>query len=165
VTAAVSVVVAIVLAATSIVAADDHGALVALLAVGAVVALTVALVAEAPVVVWVAVVMLGAAGALADAPAPPLFAVGLFAVAEGAYWSFEERFARVEDRGVHRDRLVLLGAIAAASLFLGAAMRLLARDEASRGSGYTVVAAACIVALVLLVVARARFVQRSATRS
>ena len=57
VTASVSVVVAIVLAATSIVAADDHGTLVALLGVGAVVALTVALVAEAPIVVWVAVVM------------------------------------------------------------------------------------------------------------
>ena len=164
-TASVGVVVAIVLAAVSIAAADDHRTLVVLLAVAAVVVLAVGIVSQASILVWAAVAMLGTGGALADAPVPPLFALGLFAVAEAAYWSLEERFARVEDRGVHRDRLLLLGAVATASLFIGAAMRLIARDEASRSSGYTIVAASCIVALLVLVVVRARFVQRTTTRS
>jgi hypothetical protein len=159
----VSALAAIVLVGVSIAAAEDHDRLVLLLSIAALVALVGGLVVEAPVAIFAAVALLGLLGAVADAPAPPLFALGLFAVAESAFWSLEERFARVEDRGVHRDRLVLLGMISTAALFIGAAMRLVARDEAVRSTSYTVVAAVSIVALVVLVVARARFVGRGTT--
>ena len=164
-TASVSVLAAVALTLVSVTAAGDHRSLVVVTGVAGLLARAAGIVIEGPVVVWIAVALLGASGALADAPVPPLFAVGLFAVAEGAYWSHEERFARIEDRGVHRDRMVLLGAIGTVALFVGAAMRLAARDETTREPQYTVVAAVAIVALVLLVVVRARIAQRTTTRS
>lgn len=163
-TAALSVVIAVALAAVSVVAADDHEQLVLASAVAGAVVLGAGLVVASNAGVWLGLALVATAGAAADAPQAPLFAIGLFLLAEAGISSIEERFERHQERGVYNGRLLLLGGVMAASLIVGGVMRLLARTDGDRGSQYTLIAAVGIVLLVGLVVGRARPVVRTTSQ-
>jgi hypothetical protein len=136
--------------------ADAHRDAVAPLGVGATVLIMIGIGLPSSVAIWAGVASLGLAGTIARAPAPPLCALALFVVSEAALWSTEDRVRVAEDANIRRDRLLVLTGVAAASVALGAGIRLVAEDAGDRQTSYTVIAAISITALAALIVATAR---------
>jgi hypothetical protein len=148
---AVSVAVALVLATIALIAAGDHRVGIAWLGGAAIVALAGGIVLVSPVAVGGATAALGLACIVADAPAVPLYAVGLFVVAETALWSADDRLRFTEEQGPRRDRYVMLGAIASASVAIAGLLRLLSRDEGDGSKVYSIIAGVSITALAALI--------------
>lgn len=111
---------------------------------------------RAVVVPW-ALLALGTATALsfseeADPARAPLFAAGLLAVGELAYWSLETRESRPAVPGIAPRRIALLSGLVAASIALGAGLVSVARVEPGGGlllETAGVAAAVCLAAAVL----------------
>ena len=153
---AVSMTVALTLAAVALAAAGEYRVGVAWLGGFAVVVLAIGIVLASPFAVGVTTAALGFAGIIAAAPAAPLYALGLFVVAEAALWSADDRLRLAEEFGLRRDRLLMLTAIGSVSVAVGATLRLLARSGGQRSGSYTVVAGLSIIALAGLIVIGAR---------
>ena len=114
-----------------------------------------------PAIVPWTLLALGAAAALALAEASegsraPLYAAGLLAVGELAYWSFEIRLSKPAVPGIAARRLALLSGLVAGSIAVGAVLVSVARIDA--GGGLLLesagVAAAVAFAAVLLALSR-----------
>ena len=148
---ALSVAVAVILATIALIADGDHRAGIAWLGGAAVVALAGGIVFVSPIAVGGATAALGLACVVAEAPAVPLYAVGLFVVAETALWSADDRLRFTEEQGPRRDRYVMLGAIASASLAIAGLLRLLSRDEGDGSKVYSIIAGVSITALAALI--------------
>ena len=152
----VSMVAASILAVFAIASADERRSGLGWLGVAALAALGGGIVFMFPAAVGVGTALLGLSGIIAAAPAAPLYAVGLFITAETALWSADDRFRLTEEIGLRRDRLLLLVAVASASIAVGATLRLLARDSGQRNGTYTVIAGLSLVALAGLIAFGAR---------
>jgi hypothetical protein len=157
---AVSMVVAFTLAAVAVAGTGDHRAGIAWLGGVAVAVLAVGIVLASPAAVCLAIAALGLAGIIATAPAAPLYALGLFATAETALWSADDRFRLAEEIGLRRDRLALLASIGSSGVAVGAMLRLLAQDGGERNGSYGVVAGVSVAALAGLIAVGARPVLR-----
>jgi hypothetical protein len=153
---ALSLLVALTLAAVAVASADEHRAGVVWLGIITGTVLAAGIVFTSPIAVGVATAGLGLCGIIATAPAAPLYALGLFVAAETALWSADDRFRLTEEIGLRRDRLLLLAAIGSSSIAVGAMLRLLARDNDERNSSYTVIAGVSLVALAGLIAFGAR---------
>jgi hypothetical protein len=112
----------------------------------------------AAIVGWT-VLALGAAAAIAlgeaaDASRAPLYAAGLLAVAELAYWSLEIRVAQPAVPGIAARRLALLSGLVAGSIAVGAVLVSVARIDAGGGilleSGGVAAAVAFVAVLLAL---------------
>jgi hypothetical protein len=88
--------------------------------------------------------------------AAPLVAVGLFLCAELASWSIDERFAIPTERAVMLARTFALGALAFASLAVGALAVGLSAAPIGSGLAWTVLGAASVVGIVGAAVVLAR---------
>ena len=148
---AVSVAVAVVLATIAVIADGDHRAGMAWLGAAAVVTLAGGILFTSPVAIGASTAALGVACIIADAPAAPLYAVGLFVAAETALCSADDRLRFTEEQGPRRDRFVLLGAIASASVAIGGLLRILSRDSGDGSKVYSVIAGVSITALAALI--------------
>lgn len=158
---ALSVAVAVVLAAIAVTADSGHRAGIAWLGALAIVALAGGIIFVVPLAIATATIALGAAYLVADAPAMPLGAVGLFAVAEVALWSADDRLRFTEEPGPRRDRFVMLGTIVSASLAIAGLLRLLGRDAGEGRKVYSVVAGVSLTALAALITVGVRRLPRS----
>lgn len=112
------------------------------------------------VVPWV-LLALGAAAAVsfaedADPGRSPLFAAGLLAVGELAYWSLETRLSRLASPGIVARRLALLSGLVAGSIALGAVLVAVARIDAGGGLALEAAGVAAAVALAAAVLALSR---------
>jgi hypothetical protein len=127
------------------------------------VALVASVVRGWPVLVPVAVTLVGGAYAaelaVDDAPldlAVPAIAVGLFLAAELAYWSLDERRRSVGDAGMglHRAALVAAGGLA---IVLASSLLLVVIDEVrARGLALDLAGALAAVSVIVIVVALGR---------
>ena len=148
---AVSVAVAVLLATIAVIADGDHRAGMAWLSAAAVVALAGGILFISPVAIGASTAALGLACIISSAPGVPLYALGLFVVAETALWSADDRLRFTEEQGPRRDRFVLLGAIGAASVAIGGLLRILSRDGGDGSKVYSVIAGVSITALAVLI--------------
>jgi hypothetical protein len=112
------------------------------------------------VVPWT-LLALGAAAALALADASdrsraPLFAAGLLAVGELAYWSLETRLAKPAVPGIAARRLALLSGLVAGSIAVGAVLVSVARIDPGGGLLLESAGVAAAVALAAALLALSR---------
>ena len=100
-----------------------------------------------------------AAASFADDGDPgrsPLFAAGLLAVGELAYWSLETRLSRPAVPGIAARRLALLSGLVAGSIAMGAVLVAVARIDAGGGLALEAAGVAAAVALAAAVLALSR---------
>ncbi|HET9324244.1 MAG TPA: hypothetical protein VFO03_10215 [Gaiellaceae bacterium] len=114
----------------------------------------------ASVVPWT-LLALGASAALAlaeetDRSRSPLFAAGLLAVGELAYWSLETRDATPAVPGIAARRLALLSGLVAGTIAVGAVLVSVARIDAGGGLLLESAGVAAAVALAAAVLALSR---------
>jgi hypothetical protein len=112
------------------------------------------------VVPWV-LLGLGAAAAVSfadggDPARSPLFAAGLLAVGELAYWSLETRLSRPASPEIATRRLALLSGLVAGSIAVGAVRVSVARIDAGGGLALEAAGVAAAVALAAAVLALTR---------
>jgi hypothetical protein len=133
-------------------------------AVCAAVALSAGLVLRLPLMVPIAVLLLGAEyaallgfeGEGIDLRAP-LVAAALFAIAELAYWSLELRGAVVDEAGTYLRRVSLLAILVVATVALGVGLLAVVDAISTRGPAFDALgAAAAVGALALVAVAASR---------
>lgn len=111
------------------------------------------------VVPWT-LLMLGGAAALsledADPGRAPLFAAGLVAAGELAYWSLETRLSRPASPGIAARRVALLSGLVAGSIAIGAVLVSVARVDPGGGLLLELAGVAAAVALAAAVLAFSR---------
>jgi hypothetical protein len=112
------------------------------------------------VVPWV-LLALGASAALSlaeggDPARAPLYAAGLLAVGELAYWSLETRVSEPAVPGIAARRIALLSGLIAGSIAVGAVLVSVARVEPGGGLLLEAVGVAAVVAAISLVFALSR---------
>ena len=129
----------------------------------ALVALVAAVVRGWPVLVPVAVTLVGgtyaAQLAVDDAPldlAAPAVAVGLFLVAELAYWSLDERSRFVADPGLGLRRAALVAASGLAIFVASSALLVVVDEVRARGLALDLAGALAAVCVLAVVVALGR---------
>jgi hypothetical protein len=148
---AVSIAAAAVVAAMAISSDGDHRAGLVWLCLVAVALLVVGLLFITGVAIGASTAVLGLACVIAEVPAAPLAAVLLFTVAEAALWSNDDRLSFTEHEGPRRERMALVGAIAAAAIGFGALLRVIADDAEGGGKVYSVIAGISVAALAALI--------------
>jgi hypothetical protein len=107
------------------------------------------------VVPWV-LLALGAAAALSiaeggDPARSPLYAAGLLAVGELAYWSLETRVSKPAVPGIAARRIALLSGLVAGSIAVGAVLVSIARVEPGGGLLLEAVGVAAVVGAISVV--------------
>jgi hypothetical protein len=112
------------------------------------------------VVPWV-LLALGASAALSlaeggDPARAPLYAAGLLAVGELAYWSLETRVSEPAVPGIAARRIALLSGLVAGSIAMGAILVSVARVEPGGGLLLEAVGVAAVVGAISLVFALSR---------
>ena len=108
-----------------------------------------------------ALLALGTATALsfseeADPARAPVFAAGLLAVGELAYWSLETRESRPAVPGIAARRIALLSGLVAASILLGTVLVSVGRVDTGGGLVLETAGVAAAVALAAAVLALSR---------
>jgi hypothetical protein len=141
--------------------AGDALALVAALSVVGTLALAAGLWRQRSVAVPWTLLALGAAVALSFAEEgnpdrAPIYAGGLLAVGELAYWSLQTRLSRPAVPGIAARRIALLAGLVAGSIALGAALVSVARVEPGGGLLLELAGVAAVVAAAALVLALSR---------
>jgi hypothetical protein len=152
-------VLAAVVGAFASLAAGDLEAVAAALSAVAVASLAAGLWRRRSVVVPWALLALGGAAALAfaadaDPARSPLYAAGLLAVGELAYWSLETRVSRPATPGIAPRRIAFLSGLVAGSIAVGAVLVSVARVEPGGGlileaAGVAAAVAAAAIVFVL----------------
>ena len=127
------------------------------------VALVAAVVRGWPLLIPLAVALVGAGYAaelvVADASldlAAPVVAVGLFLAAELAYWSLDERIRTAGDPGQSMRRTALVALTAAAIFVVSSALLVLADEIRARGLALDLIGAVAAVGVLVAVLATAR---------
>ena len=126
-------------------------------------ALVAAVVRGWPVLVSIAIALVGAGyaaelavdNAAVDLAAPAV-AVGLFLAAELAYWSLDERTRTSGDPGQSLRRAALVALAATAIFVLGSALLVLADEIRARGLALDLIGALAAVGVLVAVLATAR---------
>ena len=141
--------------------AGDFLAVVAALSTAATVSLGAGLWRRRAIAVPWTLLGLGAAAAVsfgqeADPARSPLFAAGLLAVGELAYWSLETRQSRPAVGGIVARRAALLSGLVAAVIVLGAILVSVSRIEPGGGLVLETAGVAAVVALAAAVFAVSR---------
>ena len=158
---AAAVLVAAIVGAVSAAYAGEVVSLVAALGGTATAVLAAGLWRRRPVVVPWSLLALGAAAALSfaeegDPAESPLFAAGLLAVGELAYWSLDTRLSRPATPGIAARRIALLSGLVAGSIALGAILVSVARLEPGGGLALETAGVAAAVGLAAAVLALSR---------
>ena len=114
-----------------------------------------------PVVVPWSLLALGAGAAISfaeegDPARSPVFAAGLLAVGELAYWSLDTRLSRQATSGIAARRIALLSGLVAGSIALGAILVSVARLEPGGGLALETAGVAGAVGLAAAVLALSR---------
>ena len=136
----------------AVLGADELRPLAAGLAVPPSAVLAVGLWRGRSIVVPWGLLALGAAAAVCfaeglDPSRSPLFAAGLLAIGELAYWSLETRVAEPAVPGIAARRLALVSGLTAGTVALGAVLVSVAQIEAGEGVLLDTVGVAAAVAL------------------
>jgi hypothetical protein len=152
-------VLAAVVGAFAALGAGDLEAVAAALSAVAVASLAAGLWRRHSIVVPWALLALGGAAALsfaedADPARSPLYAAGLLAVGELAYWSLETRVSRPATPGIAPRRIAFLSGLVAGSIAVGAVLVSVARVEPGGGlileaAGVAAAVAAAAIVFVL----------------
>jgi hypothetical protein len=142
--------------------ADRLEKLVAVVGLGGVLLLLLALVIRQPLVAAAGIAGVGASYAVAawsrgrDVPLEaPIVAAALLACAELAFWSLE-RLVAEEERGVALRRLALILGVAVAAMFVGSMLLVPAAAPSGLGLGGDVLGVAAAVAVVSVLLAASR---------